>query len=81
MANRIGNTHIMTSEKLQYELDVPKLINILELTEANSSYFKAFQILNGLLEAIAIRSLQIGDPVLVDILARMKIIKQRPEEE
>jgi len=74
MAQHIGKGHLMVYENLKYHINVPKLLTELQLSDKHSRYLKSINILAGLLDAIAIRGMQIGDPILLELLEQMKMI-------
>jgi len=79
MAQHLGQGHLMVYDNTQYHLNVPQLLTELQLSEKHSKLLKPLNVLTGLLEAVAIRSVQVGDPILLELFERMKMVTKREE--
>lgn len=75
MAQRIGNgTPTVIVDNMEYVVDGPALLTLLATSEKHQKKLSALHIFTQLLQAASQRAVQIQDPVLLDILARMKLV-------
>jgi len=65
----------------KYEVNVPDLLAELQMSPNMSTrHLKAIDILSQLLLAITIQAVKINDPKIVEVLKRMKLVFEVPDE-
>jgi len=78
MANKIGRVSINVMD-LQYTVNVPKLLTVMATSEVQQQNLKAILITSDRLQDISERAIELQDPVLIEILSSMKLIKLQDE--
>lgn len=71
MGQKIGNPTFVR----EIILNVPQLLTEISMSEEHTKHIQAVQILSSMLDAIANRSIQLNDPILIDLLYKMKMIQ------
>ena len=82
MAEKIGNGPPQFIRDVEMHLNVPVLLTNLCVSEEHIQHIQAIQLLAGMLDDISHRVIETKDPVLLELLFKMKLLKViEPEDQ
>lgn len=81
MAHRIGTEVSIVVQNPQWNVNGPDLLTELIMAERNIKNIQKIQVLSGILNAIAIRSTQVQDPITLKLLEQIGfLVKETPAQ-
>jgi len=80
MAQKIGEGPIGFVRDIEINLDVPKMITVMSVSEEHTEHIRALQLFSNLMDAVVIRAIELEDVQLLELMAKMKLITKREED-